>query len=109
MTEAEGEQILLDPKEYSESGWYRIDEVATDVAKYHPCLRRAAQELITLELHRKMEAAVRDSNSDAELATATRAYLAAKEKAKVTKIERSAYVLRSEALSFETHVEVSPK
>lgn len=109
VTEAEADQIVLDPKEYSESGWYRIDEVAADTAKYHPCLRRAAQELITLGLHRKMEAVMLDGGSDTELAAATKAYLEAKQKAKVTECERSAYVLRNEALDFETYVDVRPK
>ena len=111
VTEAEAAQIVLDPKEYSESGWYHIEEVATDAAKYHPCLRRAAQELLTLGLHRKVGAAVCDGASDAEVAAATRAYLQAKKKSTVAAAEneRSAYVLRSEVLSFETHVDVSPK
>ena len=107
LTQEEVDSIVLDPAEYTESGWYPISDIANDNKKYHPTLRRACQELIAWKLHQNMESIMAKGGSDAELANASRAYLEAKCVAKEhLKARRDEYVLSNEELQFKTHVDV---
>mmetsp|Transcript_14438 Transcript_14438/g.22267 ORF Transcript_14438/g.22267 Transcript_14438/m.22267 type:complete len:232 (-) Transcript_14438:20-715(-) len=46
LTESEEEKdISLDPKEYHESLWWDIEEVLSQVDRFHPCLRNSLKSL----------------------------------------------------------------
>lgn len=82
LTESEEQKdISLDPKEYHESSWWDIEEVLSQVDRFHPCLRNS---LSSLKAKWALEALEKASggNDDAVIAEKARLFVTAMKEAK---------------------------
>ena len=75
LTEAEETSVVLDPKEYSDSGWFEPAEIVDQEEKYHPALRFAVSSLLAQQACADLRKAVADGAEDAEIAALARAFV----------------------------------
>ena len=75
LTVEEAGKVVLDPKEYSDAGWFDPDELL--VGDFHPALKMAVRDLQARNAYLELERAIVTGASVGEVATVARALVAA--------------------------------